>query len=91
MDSHQENYGMSSFPELDNLIDTAQIQAEQLLDQPISMDEGMDSKIIIGMTTVGLIGAIAIVSFGLYHCKNTKDMLYNCYRSVAHFINERTN
>ena len=41
MDSHQENYGMSSFPELDNLIDTAQIQAEQLLDQPISMDEGI--------------------------------------------------
>ena len=51
MDSHQENYGMSSFPELDNLIDTAQIQAEQLLDQPISMDEGMDFKIIIGMNS----------------------------------------
>ena len=90
MDSPQGNFKMSSFPELDNLIDTVlnQVQEEPLLDQPTSMDEGMDSRIIIGITTVGVIGAIAIAgSFGLYRFK---DQLLNWYRSVVDFIHEKT-
>ena len=55
---------------------------EPLLDQPTSMDEGMDSRIIIGITIVGVIGAIAIGSFGLYRFK---DQLLNWYRSVCPF------
>ena len=80
---------MSSFPELDNLIDTVlnQVQEEPLVEQPTSMDEGMDSRIIIGITTVGVIGAIAIGSFGLYRFK---DQLLNWYRSVVDFIHEKT-
>ena len=89
---------MSPFPELDNLIDAAlnQVQEvieEPLMDQPTSMDEGMDSRIIIGMTTVGVIGAIAIGSYGLYRFKQSelttgfKEKLMEWYRSVINFLN----
>ena len=62
MDSSQENFKMSSFPELDNLIDAAfQVQQEPLMDQPTSIDEEMDPRIIIGIITVGVIAAIALV------------------------------
>ena len=90
MDSSQGNFTMSSFPELDNLIDAVlnQVQEEPLMDQPTSMDEGMDSRIIIGITTVGVIGAIAIGSFGLYRFKDhVKDKLMEWYRSVINFLN----
>ena len=78
---------MSSYPELENLIDTVlnQVQEDQL-DQQVSMDEGMDSRIIIGITT-GVVGAIAIGSFGLYHFK---DKFCKWYRSVINFIHEHT-
>ena len=88
MDSSQENFKMSSFPELDNLIDAAfQVQQEPLMDQPTSIDEEMDPRIIIGIITVGVIGAIAIGSFGLYHFK---DKLLEWYRYVVDFIHEHT-
>ena len=95
MDSSQGNFTMSSFPELENLIDAVlnQVQEEPLMDQPTSMDEGMDlygmdSRIIIGITTVGVIGAIAIGSFGLYRFKDhVKDKLMEWYRSVINFLN----
>ena len=90
MDSSQGNFTMSSFPELENLIDAVlnQVQEEPLMDQPTSMDEGMDSRIIIGITTVGVIGAIAIGSFGLYRFKDQfKDKLMEWYRSVINFLN----
>ena len=81
---------MSSSPKLDNRIDTVlnQVQDEPLMDQPelASMDEGMDSRIIIGITT-GVVGAIAIGSFGLYHFK---DKFCMWYRSVINFIHEHT-
>ena len=72
---------MSSFPELDNLIDPVlnQVQDQPLMDQPASMDEGMDSRIIIGITTIGVIGSIAIGSFVLYHFT---DKLMEWYRSL---------
>ena len=72
---------MSSFPELDNLIDPVlnQVQDQPLMDQPASMDEGMDSRIIIGITTIGVIGSIAIGSFVLYHFN---DKLMEWYRSL---------
>ena len=82
---------MSSFPKLDNLIDTVlnQVQEEPLLDQPepVSMDEGMDSRIIIGITTIAIIGAIAIGA-GLYHFKKEKFMEW--YRSAINFIRGHT-
>ena len=76
---------MSSIPELDNLIDSvlSQVQDEPLSDQPVSMD----SRIIIGITTVGVIGAIAIGSFGLYHFN---EKLLEWYRYVVDFIQEHT-
>ena len=82
---------MSSFPELENLIDAVlnQVQEEPLMDQPTSMDEGMDSRIIIGITTVGVIGAIAIGHwFRLCRFKDqVKDKLMEWYRSVINFLN----
>ena len=89
MDSSQENFKMSSFPELDNLIDAAfQAQEEPLTDQPTSIDEEMDPRIIIGIITVGVIGAIAIGSFGLYRYGSSfKDKLMEWYRWVINFLN----
>ena len=85
MDSPQGNFKMSSIPELDNLIDTVlnQVQDEPLLDQPVSMDEGMDFPLLVA----SLIGAIAIGSFGLYQFK---DKLLEWYRYVVDFIHEHT-
>ena len=85
MDSPQGNFKMSSIPELDNLIDTVlnQVQDEPLLDQPVSMDEGMDFPLLVA----SLIGAIAIGSFGFYQFK---DKLLEWYRYVVDFIHEHT-
>ena len=92
MDSSQENF--PSFPELDNLIDAAlnQVQeAEPLMGQLISMDEATDSRIII--TTVGVIGAIAIGLYGLNRFMKSdlttgfKEKLMEWYRSVINFLN----
>ena len=86
MDSPQGNFKMPSIPELDNLIDTVlnQVQDEPLLDQPVSMDEGMDLPLLVSLV---LIGAIAIGSFGLYQFK---DKLLEWYRYVVDFIQEHT-
>ena len=93
MDSPQGNFKMSSFPELDNLIDSvlSQVQDEPLLDQPVSMDEGMDFPLLVA-SLIGAIlgpfqGAIAIGSFGLYQFK---DKLLEWYRYVVDFIHEHT-
>ena len=87
MDSPQGNFKMSSFPELDNLIDSvlSQVQDEPLLDQPVSMDEGMDFPLLVASLIA--IGAIAIGSFGLYQFK---DQLLEWYRYVVDFIHEHT-
>ena len=67
-----------SFPELDNLIDTVvlnQVQDQPPMVQLASMDEGMDSRIITGIWSVGVIVWIAIGSFVLYHFKYVRSIV----------------